>query len=170
MPPGPRACDSQPTNLKTPVNAPLEKPSNWPPPFPPVQKSPKFSSTCHGVACEAGFAVNLFHQIPLSAIYVTSRRNHLLHIPLWLACIPANCLLYALHLLRYQPVMNKTVIQAELPPELTARARSYVEEGWAADFNELLAEALRRFLESHSAELSESFVVKDLQWGLHGND
>jgi hypothetical protein len=66
--------------------------------------------------------------------------------------------------------MDKTIIQAELPPELTARARSYVEQGWASDFNELLAEALRRFLESHSAELSESFVINDLQWGLHGND
>jgi hypothetical protein len=66
--------------------------------------------------------------------------------------------------------MKKTVIQAELPPELTARARSYVEEGWAADFNELLADALRRFLESHSARVTESFVMDDVKWGLHGND
>ena len=66
--------------------------------------------------------------------------------------------------------MSKTVIQAELPPELTARARSFVAEGWASDFNELLAEALRRFLESHSSQLTESFVLNDLQWGLHGND
>jgi hypothetical protein len=66
--------------------------------------------------------------------------------------------------------MSKTLIQAELPPELTARARSYVEEGWASDFNELLAEALRRFLESHSSRVTESFVMDDLNWGLHGND
>jgi hypothetical protein len=66
--------------------------------------------------------------------------------------------------------MTKTVIQAELPPELTARARSYVEEGWASDFNELLAEALRRFLESHSSRVTETFVMEDLNWGLHGND
>ena len=66
--------------------------------------------------------------------------------------------------------MHKTVIQAELPPELTARAQTYVQEGWAADFNELLAEALRRFLESHSARVTEAFVMEDVQWGLHGND
>ena len=66
--------------------------------------------------------------------------------------------------------MKKTVIQAELPPELTARARSYVEEGWAADFNELLADALRRFLESHSARVTETFIMDDVQWGLHGKD
>lgn len=66
--------------------------------------------------------------------------------------------------------MNKTLIQAELPPELTARARSYVAEGWAADFNELLADALRRFLESHSARVTEDFVMDDVRWGLHGTD
>ena len=66
--------------------------------------------------------------------------------------------------------MNKTLIQAELPPELTARARSYVEEGWASDFNELLAEALPRFLESHSSRVTETFVMNDVRWGLHGSD
>lgn len=66
--------------------------------------------------------------------------------------------------------MKRTMIQAELPPELTARARTYVEEGWAADFNELLADALRRFLESHSARVTETFVMQDVQWGLNGKD
>ena len=66
--------------------------------------------------------------------------------------------------------MNKTVIQAELPPELTARAQTYVKEGWATDFNELLADALRRFLESHSARVTESFVMDDVKWGLHGRE
>ena len=66
--------------------------------------------------------------------------------------------------------MKITMIQAELPPELTARALTYVEEGWAADFNELLADALRRFLESHSARVTETFVMQDVQWGLNGKD
>jgi hypothetical protein len=62
------------------------------------------------------------------------------------------------------------VIEAQLPDELTARARSFVEEGWAPDFNGLLAEALRRFLESHSAMLTESMLKADVDWGLHGSD
>jgi hypothetical protein len=66
--------------------------------------------------------------------------------------------------------MNKTVIQAELPPELTARAQTYVKEGWATDFNELLADALRRFLESHSSRVTGAFIMDDVQWGLQGND
>jgi hypothetical protein len=70
----------------------------------------------------------------------------------------------------YAKFMTKTTIQAELPPELTARALAFVQEGWATDLNELLADALRRFLESHSARLTESMVMSDVQWGLHGND
>jgi hypothetical protein len=66
--------------------------------------------------------------------------------------------------------MSKTLIQAELPPELTARAEKYVEEGWATDFNELLADALRRFLESHSAHVTEAHLLEDVQWGLHGTN
>jgi hypothetical protein len=66
--------------------------------------------------------------------------------------------------------MTKTTIQAELPPELTARALASVQEGWASDFNELLADALRRFLEWHSARLTESMVMSVVQWGLHGHD
>lgn len=66
--------------------------------------------------------------------------------------------------------MTKTTIQAELPPKLTARALTFVKDGWASDFNELLADALRRFLESHSARVTESMVMSDVQWGLHGDD
>ncbi len=63
-----------------------------------------------------------------------------------------------------------TVIQAELPPELLAQARAFVEEGWATDVNELLAEALRRYLESHSSKLTETFIREDVAWGLNGNE
>jgi hypothetical protein len=68
------------------------------------------------------------------------------------------------------PLSMTTAIQAELPPELLAQARAFVEEGWAADVNELLAEALRRYLESHSSQLSETFIREDLEWGLTGDE
>jgi hypothetical protein len=63
-----------------------------------------------------------------------------------------------------------TAIQAELPPELLAQARTFVEDGWAVDVNELLAEALRRYLESHSSHLSETFIREDVEWGSKGNE
>ena len=63
-----------------------------------------------------------------------------------------------------------SALQAELPPELLAQARAFVEEGWATDVNELLAEALRRYLESNSSQLSETFIREDVEWGLNGNE
>jgi len=64
----------------------------------------------------------------------------------------------------------KTAIQAELPAELLAEARAFVEQGSIGDFDELLAEALRRYLESHSTRLAESFIREDLAWGLRGRE
>jgi len=51
-----------------------------------------------------------------------------------------------------------------------ARAISFVQEGWASNLDELLVESLRRFLESQSFRMTESFVMSDVQWGLTGND
>jgi hypothetical protein len=64
----------------------------------------------------------------------------------------------------------KTAIQAELPEGLVAEARAFVQQGWAGDLNELLAEALRRYLESHSARVTEHFIREDVTWGLHGGE
>ena len=64
----------------------------------------------------------------------------------------------------------KTAIQAELPEELVKEARAFVEQGSVSDFNELLAEALRCYLESHSTRLAESFIREDVAWGLRGRE
>lgn len=64
----------------------------------------------------------------------------------------------------------KTAIQAELSEELVAEARAFVEQGWVGDFNELLAEALHRYLESHSTRLAESVIREDVVWGLRGRE
>ena len=64
----------------------------------------------------------------------------------------------------------KTTIRTELPSELIDRARAFVSEGWVGDLDELLAEALRRYLESHSSELTEAFLREDVEWGLHGRE
>jgi hypothetical protein len=66
--------------------------------------------------------------------------------------------------------MPKTAVQAELPQELVAQARRFVAEGWVAGLDELLAEALRRFTESHAAGFTEAFVMDDVKWGLSGSD
>jgi hypothetical protein len=45
-----------------------------------------------------------------------------------------------------------------------------VAEGWVAGFDELLAEALRRYMESHATVLTEESVMDDVRWGLRGSD
>jgi len=60
----------------------------------------------------------------------------------------------------------KTAIQTELPEELVAEARAFVKQGWVGNFDELLVEALRRYLESHSTRLAESFIQEDVAWGV----
>jgi hypothetical protein len=63
-----------------------------------------------------------------------------------------------------------TTINVSLPDELLAQAQQYVSDGWTADMNELLALALRRYLESRDSVIVEGFVREDIAWGLHGDD
>lgn len=63
-----------------------------------------------------------------------------------------------------------TAIEAQIPERLAQQARELVRDGWAADFNAVLVEALRRFLESHRPELTEAFLREDVEWGLHGRE
>jgi hypothetical protein len=63
-----------------------------------------------------------------------------------------------------------TQIQVQLPDELMALAQRHIDDGWATGFDDLLADALRRFLESHGPALIEAFVREDVEWGLHGKD
>lgn len=64
----------------------------------------------------------------------------------------------------------KTLIQAELPESLASEAQAFVKSGGAADMNELVAEALRRYLDTHCADLAESQIREDIAWGLHGRE
>lgn len=61
-----------------------------------------------------------------------------------------------------------TCIQAEIPDRLVQQAAILVRDGWAADLDEILTDALRRYLSSHSAELSEALIREDVEWGLRG--
>ncbi len=65
--------------------------------------------------------------------------------------------------------MGKT-IHAELPERLIEDAQAMVDGGWAGSFDEMLADALRRYLESHRGDIAERFVREDVEWGLRGVD
>jgi Arc/MetJ-type ribon-helix-helix transcriptional regulator len=61
-------------------------------------------------------------------------------------------------------------IKMTLPPRVYQQMRVLIAEGWFRDEDELVFEALRRYLESHQPELIERFVREDVEWGLYGKD
>jgi Arc/MetJ-type ribon-helix-helix transcriptional regulator len=69
--------------------------------------------------------------------------------------------------------MNKAqteIIQTEIPVALLAQAEDLVNQGWFSSLDDVLLDALRRYLESHRADLMEAFIHQDVAWGLVGND
>lgn len=61
-------------------------------------------------------------------------------------------------------------IQAHIPEQLAQQAQALVKRGWIGNFDELVAESLRRYLESHQESLTEGFIREDVAWGLRGAD
>jgi hypothetical protein len=63
-----------------------------------------------------------------------------------------------------------TTIQAQLPTRLVSEMQSLVRDGWYRDLDDLLTDALRRYLDARRPELMERFIRQDVEWGLHGED
>jgi Arc/MetJ-type ribon-helix-helix transcriptional regulator len=61
-------------------------------------------------------------------------------------------------------------IQTDVPVRLLTEMEMLVEAGWFRDLDDLMLDALRRFVESHRAELMECFIREDVEWGLYGNE
>jgi len=61
-----------------------------------------------------------------------------------------------------------TVVVDNLSPQIQAGMQQLVQQGWFRDIPALLEEAVRRYLETHSAELMDRFVAEDIAWGLRG--
>jgi metal-responsive CopG/Arc/MetJ family transcriptional regulator len=66
--------------------------------------------------------------------------------------------------------VDMKTLSIECPDSLAERLEQMVREGWVADQQQAMIEALRRFLDSHRPELIESQVLADVEWGLHGKD
>jgi len=63
-----------------------------------------------------------------------------------------------------------TSVHAEIPEQLAKRAQRMVDRGWAVNVEAIVAESLRRYLESHDESLTEQFLRDDVEWALSGND
>lgn len=63
-----------------------------------------------------------------------------------------------------------TTLQTQIPDQLIQQAQYLVQQGWVANIDDLIAEAMRRYLESHREAMTEQFINEDVDWGLHGQD
>lgn len=61
-------------------------------------------------------------------------------------------------------------VQTEIPDQLYKLLSTLVSEGWYLSEQDVIEEALRRFLHTHKPELMEQFIREDFEWGLHGKD
>lgn len=61
-------------------------------------------------------------------------------------------------------------ISTELPDQLYQEVKILVEKGWFRNEDDIILEALRRFLDTHKVERMEKFIQEDVEWGLHGKE
>jgi Arc/MetJ-type ribon-helix-helix transcriptional regulator len=66
--------------------------------------------------------------------------------------------------------MDKLEATIVLPPRLAEQIQEQIRQGWFADMNSLVIEALRRYLETRSSEMTEHWIKDDVVWGLSGEE
>lgn len=59
-------------------------------------------------------------------------------------------------------------VETRISDRLNRGIEALVERGWFASRDEVVQEAIRRFLDAHRPELMERFVRDDVEWGLRG--
>jgi len=61
-------------------------------------------------------------------------------------------------------------ICTELPDKIYEEVKALIDKGWFRNEDDIILEALRRFLDTHKIELMEKFMREDVEWGLHGKE
>lgn len=61
-------------------------------------------------------------------------------------------------------------IQADVPFRLLNEIQSLVEAGWFRSVDEVVIDALRKFIDSHRSDFTQELIREDVEWGLRGTD
>jgi Arc/MetJ-type ribon-helix-helix transcriptional regulator len=61
-------------------------------------------------------------------------------------------------------------LESEVPQRLLGEMQALVAAGWFRSLDEIVVDALRRFVESHRGELMDELIQEDVEWGLRGSD
>jgi hypothetical protein len=70
----------------------------------------------------------------------------------------------------FKGIIMSTLVETQIPDQLWQQAQNMVTEGCINNMDALIAEAIRRYVESHQQTLTERFIREDIEWGLHGKD
>jgi Arc/MetJ-type ribon-helix-helix transcriptional regulator len=62
--------------------------------------------------------------------------------------------------------MKREQISVKLPDDLLEKLRAYVDAGWAASVDAVIAEATRRYLWTHRPEVIERHLREDVTMAL----
>ena len=62
------------------------------------------------------------------------------------------------------------VLETPVPPRLFDQLQQLVNDGWYGSIDEIVREALRRYLKTHGPELMERHLREDVEWGLRGTN
>jgi Arc/MetJ-type ribon-helix-helix transcriptional regulator len=61
-------------------------------------------------------------------------------------------------------------LETEVPQRLLGEMQALVTAGWFRSLDEIVVDALRRFVESHRGDLMDEQIREDVEWGLRGAD
>ena len=64
--------------------------------------------------------------------------------------------------------METVTIEAKLTPKLLEELEKFIQEGWYADRNDAIRDAVRKLIREKKLTKEELNILKDVEWGLHG--
>jgi Arc/MetJ-type ribon-helix-helix transcriptional regulator len=59
-------------------------------------------------------------------------------------------------------------VEAKISDRLYREIDAFVDRGWFPTRDDIVQEAIRRFLDAHRPKLMERFVRENVEWGLRG--
>ena len=64
--------------------------------------------------------------------------------------------------------MGTVTIEAKLTPKLLEELEKFIQEGWYADRNDAIRDAVRKLIREKKLTKEELNILKDVEWGLYG--
>jgi Arc/MetJ-type ribon-helix-helix transcriptional regulator len=61
-------------------------------------------------------------------------------------------------------------LEPNIPDQLDQAIDALIVGGWFESRDQLVCEAIRRFLDAHQPDLMERFIREDVEWGLRGRE